>query len=179
MSAHRAQLLRANLQVDESGKIRDFVALVRAFARVHHLISGGSDTGVVRGEHTIYASTAEGLLSCYTWTVLALHVLLRFQYVPNLIGNLHSTEAHAKAQDGDEKGSHTLGGVNVSFTSLEEMEGQPELLAALSAKMQQTSILQLLHTFFHYLVFEVDVFGSVLTTRGAGEVRSHLSYLQF
>ena len=88
-------LLRTYIELDKTNKIRDFIVLVRAFVREQGIV--GQSSGI----------EIEGLggnklncnyLSSFSWTVLILHTLLRFQILPNI----HSKECSGENVPEDE-----------------------------------------------------------------------------
>lgn len=66
LGIHNSRLIRAYLEFDSSGKIKQFLRLVKLFAKSHKL-----------------NLAPNGLLSSYAWIVLGLIFLLRCEYVPN------------------------------------------------------------------------------------------------
>lgn len=64
---HSTMMLKYYLQLDSSGKLRTFFDLLRMYIKSHRI-----------------CDPAGGFLSTYGWMVLALHVLFKFDYLPNL-----------------------------------------------------------------------------------------------
>lgn len=136
----RSRLLRCYLRLDASGKVNCFIAAVRLFVKCHGL------------------STE---LSSYAWAVLAVHMLLRFGYLPNIQQNFNQALTN---KDGARIDRRYCVGVDVTF-----IEGA-ELPPACVEKLARTSVFELLHTFCRYLSAQCDMISNVFTMRGRGEV---------
>lgn len=93
------------------------VVLVRAFARGQKLVDVGEHQG-----------QGNGLLSSYTWSILALHFLLHERYVPNLHCNSSTDKEHNK----DSQDSSTNNNINSSkqlLQSLTSMTSEQAVIA--------------------------------------------------
>jgi hypothetical protein len=131
-----SRLLAGYLGLDKSAKVYAFVALVRSFVSIHGLADE---------------------LSSYAWTVMAIHCLLRFGFLPNIALNYPNTA-----------GSRTQKvyccGIDVT------MRRYPNITTTCEKKLNDLSMMEMLFIFFHYYVVRADIVGSVFTLRGNGEV---------
>lgn len=92
-------------------------------------------------------------LSSYAWHLLILHYLLRFGFIPDLQAS--EIEASSKGKSG-----------TINVTSIESAS-LPQSCVDLIAR---TSLIELLISFYRYLGYQSDVYGSVFTLRGRGLV---------
>jgi hypothetical protein len=167
--------------------VRDFLALLRAFVRTQGVVG---DTAGKEEKNPSGQKVKAGCLSSYAWSVLAMHVLLRFQFIPNIHtqqkeGGEGSSECSFSKENVPENIMHTEplpmdSSRNVLFNRImksykgeaaeEEAEKAVEPMTY-AKKLCTVSTLELLHLLFGYVSGSVDVFGSVVTMRGEGEVR--------
>ena len=201
-STHHTQyaLIRKYIELDRTFVIRDFLVLLRAFVRVQGIVRSDKDEKKEEKENS-------GGLSTYAWTVLAIHVLLRFQILPNIHTDL-STESSGNSgecslsldnvpkdvmstypvpnnsrnvlykkimssSEGETDVSLEINGVEDrdGKESGKEGEGSESVKESYEGRLLRVSVLDLFHLFFGYLTQSVDVYGTVLTLRGEGEVK--------
>lgn len=174
---HSSRLVGAYIRLDKGGKLNTLMAFVKSFAKKHGLVTQ---------------------LSVYGWSVLVIHWLLRFGYIDNiqrLAAADGSNEAPKGTEDGagvtavsddqasspaptsslsdrETKESDNTGPVVVCSGFNVAFDEAAELSPSCVAKLESTSLFEMLVQFFSYYVCDVDVFGHVLTLRGAGEVTS-------
>ena len=128
-----------------------------------------------------------GTLSIEAWIILSIHILLRYQYVPNLHENcalfqlqmnqqsLSQTQSQiesARSRGESERNnnlSNTSNNPNPIGITNEPTETQ-KYEALCRQRLDDVSILYLLDIFFKYLTEEFDILGSIITLRGKGEV---------
>lgn len=138
---HSSRLLAAYLRLDASGKVMAYTAFIRKFVKDHNLC---------------------GQLSLYGWTVLCIHVLLKFQFVPNIQDNYQAEiPSLCRTFCGD-----------IDVTTLHT----PCLSIQHVNKIAQTSVFELIILFFRYWALDADVLGSVFTLRRQGEVLQKSSW---
>lgn len=133
--------------MDTSGKCRAFLSIIRTFAK----------------EHDISRE-----LTSYGWSILGIHVLLRHGFITPIQHNYNgddSASSAASTTTGQQSVRRVCGDIDVTF---DELSALPVECAD---KLAQTSLFELLYTFFRYMVMEIDVFGKIVTLRGKGEVR--------
>ena len=168
--------------------MRDFLALLRAFVRTQGVVGDASGK---EEKNPSGQKVKAGCLSTFAWSVLAMHVLLRFQFIPNIHtqqkeGEEGSAECSFSKENVPENIMHTQplpmdSARNILFNRImrsykgessadEEVEKAVEAMTY-AKKLSSVSTLELLHLLFGYLSASVDVFGSVVTMRGEGEVR--------
>jgi hypothetical protein len=96
---------------------------------------------------------ATGFLSTFAWYVMALHVLLRFEYLPSNLLNHVYNDVHA-------------------ITEREQLDlfHFSELPIQYVTKIQTTSLFELLDRFFRYYVEDIDLFSKVITLRDGGKL---------
>lgn len=94
-------LLRTYLHLDPTNKIRDFITTLRGFVKDQGIVGqmSGKEENNPCGQ-----SVKTGCLSTYAWTVLAIHVLLKFQLLPNIHSHITTTTG-ATEEDSAEKSS--------------------------------------------------------------------------
>jgi hypothetical protein len=131
-----SRLLTSYLGLDKTAKVYRFVALIRGFAHTHGL-------------------TAE--LSSYAWTVMAIHCLLRFGFLPNISMN-YPNSAPPRTQ------KVYCCGIDVT------VKRYPNITGACEKKLKDISIIEMLFIFFHYYVVRANIIGGVFTLRGFGDV---------
>jgi hypothetical protein len=131
MPIQMTQLLYDYLALDASGKIRDYFQTIKLFVSAHQI-----------------ADPAGGYLSTTAWYVMALHVLLRYNIVPNI--HMHRLYLSASAS--------------------RPAAVRAELSAAQQEKLSNTPLLVLLDLFFRYYVEQVNIFTSTVTLRNRGTV---------
>jgi hypothetical protein len=123
------------ISLDGTGKISLFFDIIRKFVKSHGI-----------------CDSAKGFLSSFAWMVLALHVLLREQLVPNI----HTSMMNS-----------TIGGGLAESDSLPPME---HLRRVTTERFANISIVQLFDRFFRYYVEEFDLFSAVITLRRQGDL---------
>ncbi len=152
-------MLSAYLSIDRSGKVRDYLHVIKLFAKSHRI-----------------ADPAGGFLSTFAWHTMAIHVLLRFGFLPNIHDDViyrfdsdPTLLVLGAAENGTMNGDYTgpqQQQQDVTFTTPRLMY----LPARYVAKLEETSVLELLDTFFRYYVQSFDVFSSVVSLKGGGEL---------
>lgn len=125
-------LLREYMRFDRSGKIRGFLTIVKKFVKCHNI-----------------ADVNNGFLSMFAWYMMALHVLLKFDYIPNI---------------------HRHG------LTLDESPYAAEYNAFANAKINSTYLMELLDRFFRYYVEEFDTFTGVVSIQGQGEILHKMNW---
>ena len=96
-------LLRTYVHLDPTNKVRDFITTLRGFVKDQGIV------GQMSGKEEINPCGQQvktGCLSTYAWTVLAIHVLLKFQLLPNIHSHITTTTI-ASEEDSAEKPSFT------------------------------------------------------------------------
>ena len=89
----QSALLRTYMHLDNTHKVKHFITILRAIVREQGVV--GDATG--KEESNPSGQTVKaGCLSTYAWTVLAVHVLLHFQLLPNV----HSQSLGNKSKEG-------------------------------------------------------------------------------
>ena len=119
-------LIREYMRYDRSGKIRGFFSIIKKFVKSHKI-----------------CDVSTGFLSMFAWYIMGLHVLLRFNYIPNI---------------------HQHG------LSFDENPYGPEYMAFANAKINNVHIMELLDRFFRYYVEDFDTFLRVVSIQGQGEI---------
>jgi hypothetical protein len=140
---HSTRLLASYFNMDTSGKILSFIAIIKAFTAAHEI---------------------NRELNAYAWNVLALHYLLNKKYLcciqdsflPPVVGP-NGQPLPPRVMCGD---------IDVSFYD------SMSLTAENLSNLAKVSIFELLFGFFKYYVTEFNVFDSVATLRDRGEVLS-------
>jgi len=130
ISIKNSELLKTYLDMDRSGVVRKYVALVKLFAQAHKI-----------------CSASDGYLSSYGWTVMALHVLLRYRLIPCITPQALSAQ-------------HFCKGVDVSF-----VDSMTQLPVAFESRLRQVGLIQLLYLFFHYYSKVFDIEGEIVSLR--------------
>ena len=81
----QSALLRTYMHLDNTHKVKHFITILRSIVREQGVV--GDATG--KEESNPSGQTVKaGCLSTYAWTVLAVHVLLHFQILPNIHSQL-------------------------------------------------------------------------------------------
>lgn len=139
------------VKLDRSGKVKAFLDLIRLYVRSHRI-----------------CDPSAGFLSPFAWMVLAFHLLFRCDLLPNLHDEIYAKDdEHAVerflASILDPTGSaNVLGGVR----------NEPKVLPKeYQERLAGITLIELLDRFFRYYVEVLDIFQSVITLRGQGEVR--------
>lgn len=125
-----SELIKAYLDMDKSGVVRKYVSLVKIFAQAHKV-----------------CSASDGYLSSYSWTLMALHVLLRYRLIPCITPQALSAQ-------------HFCKGVDVSY-----VDSLSQLPVAFESRLRQIGLMQLLHLFFHYYSRVFDIESEVVSLR--------------
>ena len=89
-------LLRTYLHLDPTNKVRDFITTLRGFVKDQGIVGqmSGKEENNPCGQ-----KVKTGCLSTYAWSVLAIHVLLKFQLLPNI----HSSVTSATEEGSTER----------------------------------------------------------------------------
>jgi hypothetical protein len=87
-------LLRTYLHLDPTNKVRDFITTLRGFVKDQGIVgqTSGKEENNPCGQ-----KVKTGCLSTYAWSVLAIHVLLKFQLLPNVHSNMTSANEGGSA----------------------------------------------------------------------------------
>ena len=125
-----SELIKTYLAMDGSGLVRKYIALIKIFARSQRI-----------------AAASDGYISTYAWSILGLHVLLRYRLIPCV------TPQALAAQ-------HFCKGIDVSF-----VDGIDHLPVAFESRLRQFTLIQLLHLFFYYFSVEFDPDADVVSLR--------------
>lgn len=165
------ELVQDYINLDTTNKVRDFLQTVKLFASSHHI-----------------SDPASGYLSSTAWYVMALHVLLKH----NLLPNLHHTRLFGAQKSKETPGVDaaattvtTTGNANqstnynntnnTSSMSLSARTLTPRaaytphtLPAEYRDRLHGTSLLVMLDLFFRYYVEQMNLFTSVVTLREQG-----------
>lgn len=178
------EFLHSYISLDNTGKIRDYLQTIKLFAASHHISDPGS-----------------GFLSITAWYVMALHVLLRHNVLPNI--HMHrmypvlSKRARAYSDSSISTTTSTAASAGQNATAFQQGQGgaqghsnsrastanallQPafkELPAEYRERLQSTSLLVLLDLFFRYFVEQINLFTSVITLRDQGTVLPKTKWL--
>jgi hypothetical protein len=80
-------LLRTYIHLDPTNKVRDFITTLRGFVKDQGIVgqTSGKEENNPCGQ-----KVKTGCLSTYAWSVLAIHVLLKFQLLPNVHSSMTS-----------------------------------------------------------------------------------------
>lgn len=151
-------MLYAYLSIDKSGKVRDFLHIVKLFAKSHRI-----------------ADPSAGFLSPFAWQVLALHVLLRHGFLPNI----HDEVLHRADMDSavvlenvpTSAVSSQAHCDNAQFCDVAFMT--PRLMylpARFVARLEDSSVFELMDLFFRYYTERFDVFGAVVSLKADGQL---------
>lgn len=150
------ELLSTYASLDRTGKIHDFLFIVKVFAKAHHI-----------------SDSSAGFLSSFAWVVLALHVLLRYEFLPNIhASDISRDDEYLEESDSRAEGAKDYApnwtldsGIFKDFV----MNPKP-LEQRYVSKIENTSLLEMLDIFFRYFVEVFDPFESVVSLKGRGEV---------
>lgn len=155
------------IQYDKTNKIRYYFGSIIHFARVHALADSDNGTLVVEA-----------------WLLLALHVLLHHEIVPNIHEETEEVDAAKNPPSMEGKADTILSPRTPRAAGEDELAGglssRSDYFGPLSArsagsgpktKLQEISLLGLLELFFRYLTEELDILNSIVTIRGKGQVR--------
>lgn len=141
---HSTMLLKYYINLDQTGKVRAYLDVIRMYIKCHRI-----------------CDTSSGFLSNFAWNMLAMHVLFKFDFLPNL----HSAV-------------YTNTNAIVDRERVELFANLQELPAVFASKLRSTSLVELLDTFFRYYVEEFDIFGGVVTLREKGIVLNKLDWMK-
>jgi hypothetical protein len=88
-------LLRTYLHLDPTNKVRDFITTLRGFVKDQGIVgqTSGKEENNPCGQ-----KVKTGCLSTYAWSVLAIHVLLKFQLLPNIHSRMTSATEEGSAE---------------------------------------------------------------------------------
>ena len=145
---HTTKLIDAYMGIDKSGKVHSFLHALKLI-----VCSQGM------------ADPANGYLSVTAWYIMALHVLLRLEYVPNI--HMHCMFLCSKQQQQPKEGrSVTL------FDLSSDVDYKSSSCGCFpvqyTQKLQSVSVIALLDSFFRYFLEQLDLFSSVVTLRDKG-----------
>ena len=150
------ELLSTYASLDRTGKIHDFFFIVKVFAKCHHI-----------------NDSSAGFLSSFAWVVLALHVLLRYEFLPNIHGDVISRDDEYLDESDTKSDAATDTAPNWSLENgiFKDFVMNPKQLEQrYVSKIESTSLLEMLDIFFRYYVEVFDPFESVVSLKGRGEV---------
>lgn len=145
ISICQKRLWNLYVEFDTSMKIRDFFMALLYFGRVHQV-----------------CDSERGTISPQGWLVLALHVLLKHEYVPNL----HEEPDVAETLCPRISPFHDIM-LPLNFTPSVRKVPIEEREKCLQ-KIKNISLVRLLELFFRYVTEDLDMLGSVITVRGNG-----------
>lgn len=168
------ELVSDYINLDGTGKVRDFLQTVKLFASSHHI-----------------SDPASGYLSSTAWYVMALHVLLKNGLLPNLHHNRlfgafkpttpQSNNSNSSTPNHPTNTNHTNNSTTTTTTTITNTQPLSartttprapytprELPNEYRERLQGTSLLVLLDLFFRYYVEQVNLFTSVVTLREQG-----------
>jgi hypothetical protein len=138
---HNSTLIRDYLLSDKSGTLKSTALVLKS---------------IVKEEGICDASI--GYLSSYSWIVLLLHFLLRYEFLPPF--------DTVRSDDSSDKSSLFCEDVYVGYTV-------PQVLPwYYQDRIASVGVAELLIMFTEYMTMHVDVRSDCLTMRGAGEVLS-------
>lgn len=190
-------LIHAYISLDKTGKVKDYLRIIRLFVKYHQI-----------------CDATYGYLTTYAWMVMALHVLLRFELIPNIhsnfiyrcdndsqwrlfYGELDLTKPYyldGSSRDPsieDENAPHNLlpnsarpkldsDAVQYSdmprssyadtFLSTRVTDPQFQLPESYRDRLANTGLFEMLDLFFRYYVEQFDVYRSIVSLKGQGEV---------
>lgn len=130
-------MIKEYWEMDKTLKIKKFMLFMKTFAKLWKIVD-----------------SPNGMLSSYCLTVMCLHVLLYYKFLPN-IQSL--------------KGINFSDGFDVSYVKLDNLPMVYE------SRLESTNVSQLIYLFSNYYTEKFNIVDDVVTLRGQGEtISKHL-----